>query len=295
MSRECCRIARGDGEIDLVAHPDLIGRDEIAVRRKIVADLRRKPSEVDGVRRGEQITLFGELLFALFRTEDLFHARLAVVEISLDGDYVDVVPLLRAHLQFLHFGHAVVGIEHHDLDALCVPEPFERRLARIAAGGDENEDLFLDAAQVAPLPEQIGKHGERHILEGTGRAVEKFQHIHAVFHAHKGSGVPALKLGICLFQRTEQFLLVVFVQIFMQNERGAFGIVHAEHRLQFLPRDSGEHGRHEQPAVARNALHDRLRARDFFFSSRADKLHIASPAALRTAIPCISEYVQTVP
>ena len=227
-------IARGNGEVDLVAHFDLIGRHKIAIRREIIADLRRETAEVDGVRRGEQIPLFGEFFLALRRAEDLLDARLTVVEIALDGNHVDVVPLLRAHLELLHFGDAVIGIEHHDLDAVGVLEPFKRSLARIAAGGDEDEDLFLDPAQITALSEKVRKHGERHILERARRAVEEFEHVHAVLHAYEGRGVPALKLRVCLLQCGEQFVLVVFVEVFVQDERGALGVIHPKHRLQFF-------------------------------------------------------------
>ena len=84
--------------------------------------------------------------------EDALDRRLAVVEVALDRHDVDVLPVLRAHLQLLHLGDAVVGVDDHDLDALSVAEAFERRLARIAARRDEDEDGLFDAQKIAPLP-----------------------------------------------------------------------------------------------------------------------------------------------
>ena len=84
--------------------------------------------------------------------EDALDRRLAVVEVALDRHDVDVLPVLRAHLQLLHLGDAVVGIDDHDLDALLVLEPLEGGLARVAARRDEDEDGVLDAQDVAPLP-----------------------------------------------------------------------------------------------------------------------------------------------
>ena len=94
----------------------------------------------------------GKLFFALFGVENALDRRLAVVEVALDRHNVDVLPILRAHLQLLHLGDAVVGVDDHDLDALSVAEAFERRLARIAARRDEDEDGLLDAQKIAPLP-----------------------------------------------------------------------------------------------------------------------------------------------
>ncbi len=111
--------------------------------------------------------------------------------------------------------------------------------------------------------------------------MEEFEHIHPVLHAHEGRGVPFVKLRVRLFEGGEQFVLVVFVQVFMKNERGAFGIVHPEHRLHLLAAHGGEAFGNEQTAVRGDALDDRLRARDTLFPSRTDKLHSHSFAAPR--------------
>lgn len=76
---------------------------------------------------------------------NFFTARWAVVEIALDSRDENVVSVLRAHLQPLHFGHAFVGIEHRHFRARDILKAFERRLARIPARRGKNEDILLDA------------------------------------------------------------------------------------------------------------------------------------------------------
>ena len=211
--KDVAEVARRHGEVDLRAHIDLPRRNEVEIRRKIVRDLRGEPAKVDGVRRREDHALFEQLLFARVARKDLFDGCLAFVEVAAHGDDAHVIPLLRRHLQLLHFGNAVVGVKHHDLDALGVLEPFQRRLARIAAGSNEDEHRLFDAAEVAPLAEKIGQKGERHILEGARRAVEQLEHVQPRVDLDQRRGVVPFEAGICRLACFGQLRRVVFVKI----------------------------------------------------------------------------------
>ena len=210
---------------------------------------------------------------------------MTVVEIAFYRNYVYVFPLLRAHLQLLHFRNAFVGIKSDNFNAACVFKSFEGGFARIAACRHQNQNLFFYPAQIAPLAQKVREHGKRHIFKRARRTVEKFQHVHAVFHFYKGGGIVPFELSIRLFQRRGKFVPVVFVEIFMQNERSAFGIIHCEHFFQLFPRNRGEFFGHEQSAVFCKTLHDRARAAYLFRPSGADKIHsLYSLCVLKTGL-----------
>ena len=213
-------------------------------------------------------------VFAYSSSENIcFNRRLAVVEIALHRHDVDVGALLRAHLQLLHLGYAVVGVEHHNLYALGVFEPLERGLAGVARSGDEYEYLFLYAADIAAPAQKIGQHRERHVLERAGGAVPQFEQVDAVVYFYERGGV-AFELGIRRLERGEQLLAVVVVEVFAQYLRRPFGVAQRQHRLQLLPGYGRETFGNEQSAVVRKALYYSFcRAVYLFAAARAYKIH----------------------
>ena len=160
ISREhVAEIARGDGEINFFAHFNLLGGNEVAIRREVIGYLRHQPPEIYGVCGGKHYIFPFEFVYARFACENFFDGGLAVVEVALDGDDVNVIALLRAHLQFLHFGYAVVGIEDHNLNAVGVLKPFKRGFARVARSCYKHQNFLLDTADIATLSQKIGQHG----------------------------------------------------------------------------------------------------------------------------------------
>ena len=270
-------IARRHGKIDRFARLDLSGGYEVEVCGKIVGDLRGEPAEIDGVRRREDIALLLQLRLALLAREDLFDRGLALVEIAAHGEHVHVAPLLRRHLQLLHLGNAVARVKDHDLYAVRILKPLERRLARVAAGRDEDEHLLLHAGDVAPLAQKVRQQRERQILEGAGRAVEKLEHIQARVYLDERRRVAVLEAGICLFAGGFQPFVIIFVEEFMQDGGGTFGIAHGKHFRKLRARHLGECFRHEKPAVGSDAPSDRLRPRHTFSPARTDKFHCVYP------------------
>ena len=103
--------------------------------------------------------------------------------------------------------------------------------------------------------------------------MEQFENVQPVIDLDQRRRVPALELGVRLFARPFQGVVVVFVEILMENERRALGIVHGEHRFQFCRRHGRKALRHKQAAVCGDALGDRPCARHTFSPARADKFH----------------------
>ena len=119
----------------------------------------------------------------------------------------------------------------------------------------------------------MGKQSKRHILKRAGRAVEQLEDVKSLVYPHKGGGIAALKGRIRFFAGFGEEILSQFAQILSDNERGAFGIAHAD-ELFYLPEGNfGKSFGHEKPAVSREPPYDRLGARRFFVSSCTDKIH----------------------
>ena len=191
-------IPRGDDEVHRFARRDLARPHEVAVCGKVIDDLRAEPAEVDGIGGRENHALFFQRARHVPIGKDLFDGGLAVVEIPLDGEHADVVPLLNGHLALLHFADALVRIKDHDFDAFRVLEALERRLAGIAARRHEDQNGIPDPAEVAPLAQQKGQERERHVLKGKRGPVEQLHDVVALVQLHDGSGLPLVKLTVCL-------------------------------------------------------------------------------------------------
>ena len=266
-------IAGGDGEIDGRARFDLRRGHEIGVGGKIIDDLGHQPPEIDGIGARKPHPPLSEFGVEGLGKEEGFDGALAVVEIPLHARGIDVVSVLRAHLQALHAGHPFVGEEHRRLGAGNVAEAFQRRLARVPAGGGENEDLPFRPRQFRRPFEEAGKQGERDVLEGAGGAAEEFQNVQSLADADEGSGVGVVEGGVCRRARLFEKVGAEIAEIFPDDEGGAFGVVHAGKGGYLLRRDGGKGFGDEKPPVRSQPSDDRLRRRRFFHTSRADEIH----------------------
>ena len=110
--------------------------------------------------------------------KQLFHAGLGVVEIPADRAYRDVFALLGGHLQLLHRAYAVLRIKHQDLGMRRILKAFERRLAGIAGGRHQYDDIPSAGGLRGRHPHQVRQDLQRHILERAGRAVPQLQDVH---------------------------------------------------------------------------------------------------------------------
>ena len=140
---DVAEVARRHGEVDGLARLDRAGREEVGVGAEVVDDLRHEAAPVDGVGRREADALLGERFIECLVAEDLLDAALCVVKVARDGRDVDVLPLLREHLQLLDAADAALRVEDHDADLRHIAEALERCLARVTRGRDENQHLIL--------------------------------------------------------------------------------------------------------------------------------------------------------
>ena len=136
---------------------------------EVVDDLGHDPRPVDRVDRHQT----GALEETLVGEAGLDHL-LAVVEVAVDGDVVDVVALDGGHLATLHFGHAVVRVQDEDVDVLAGLAAFDGRRAGVAGGGADDHHALVALGQ--HVVEQATQQLQGEVLEGQGRAVEQLQH-----------------------------------------------------------------------------------------------------------------------
>ena len=75
-------------------------------------------------------------------------------------------------------------------------EALQGGLAGVAGGGGEDDDLVVNALQTPGGGDELGQHGQGHILERGGRAPEQLQHI-AVAHGDQRRQIGGLEfIGI---------------------------------------------------------------------------------------------------
>ena len=252
-------VAGRDDEVDLVAERDRSGQHQIGIGLEIVSDLRRKAAEVDGIRARQPDAGLCRPAVRLVVGEDRLDAGLCVVEIAADRADAHVRALLRDHLRALDVADAAVGIEHDDARARHIAEAFQRRLARVAAGGGEDGDFVRHAELFARSDDQPRQHGQRHILECGRRPAEQFEHIAIADGNHrrqlvgfKFAAVGALD-QLIHFARGE-------VRKQLADDRGRD--LDGRHVQQVGGADlhSGEVERRVQPAVRRDSAQNGLRA-----------------------------------
>jgi hypothetical protein len=140
--------------------------------------------------------------------EHRLHQCLGVVETTLDRDGVDVGREHRRHLAALHVGHAALGVEHEDVDAVPPGNRIDRRAAGVARRRADDRQMRIAAGE--ELLEQQPEQLERHVLERQGRSMEQLEQPVALVELyqrrHRGMREPAIGLGA---QRTELVLAQV--------------------------------------------------------------------------------------
>ena len=205
--------------VHLVAGVDAPGADEVGVGAEIINDLRGKTADIDRVCGRKAHAAAVKKLFVPDCGKYPFHARLRIVKVSPDRAHADVASLLRGHLRFLHGAHAAVGIKDDDLRAGHVAKALHRRLAGVAGGRGENEDLVGKAALASRSRHQARQHGQRHILKGTRGTAEQLQH-GVLPDGSAGGKVVGFKLiGVAGADELRHLLLRIVRQQRGQNNR----------------------------------------------------------------------------
>ena len=140
-SQDIAEVPRRDDDIERFAFADGAVIDEGDIRRYVVGDLREQAADVDGIGAGEEDTLVVGIGVDFSASKDAFQKALGVIEIAINGRYLDVIPFLLLHLLLLHGADAFAGIKDHDIRTGHVLEAFQGGLARITAGRRQDEDI----------------------------------------------------------------------------------------------------------------------------------------------------------
>ena len=162
----------------------------------------------------------GELRCHRRIAEDLLHAALGIVKVAAHGHDADIVPRLRHHLESLDGADAAVGVEHHDADSLGIGETFECRLARIARGGDKDENRVLLPLFHARRAHQLREKLKCHVLKGTRRAMPEFEHLEITDRRHRGTAHIVKRLPIGAAHAARELLLCIVRQKKAQDAYG---------------------------------------------------------------------------
>ena len=169
-------IARRHAEVDELARCNRPLFQEFGIGAEVVDDLRHEPAPVDRICRRQLDVPSGKLLSKGLVAENLLDAVLRIVKIPLDRDDTDICALLRAHLQVLDLRHAARRIEHEDLDLIDIGKTFERRLARVARRGNENQNLSVLTRLLERRLQKLRQKLQCHVLERTRRPVPELQY-----------------------------------------------------------------------------------------------------------------------
>jgi len=177
------------------------------------------------------------------------------------------------HLQALRLGDAAIRIEHAAACARHIQESFQRSLARVAAGGHEDEHLALLAMLFAAHGQQIRQQLQRHILEGQRRAVPKLQRMRPGTNlCHRRNSLAVKARAVCAGNGLLQLLAGEVRQETLQHKSGARLIAHRRQRSNLLKGKLRELSRNIQSAVGRKAAKDRHGRRNS--GSAAGRIHL---------------------
>ena len=240
-------VSGGDGEVELLSGADFAEAHRVDVGGEVIDHLRDKPTDVDGVCRGKPLRHGGE---------NGLHAGLGVVEVALDRADLDVLARLGDHLGLLHGADPVVGIKDQDADAVNIAEALERRLAGVAAGGGEDEDIVPVAELFRRALHQVGKQAQRHVLEGRRGAVEELKKQIVPGSSQRGD---ALIGEFARVGRGHQRLCLCLVKVGQEGGEDLRGQRRIIQRQEAAPVKLGDFpGGHDiEPAVGGKTVHNR--------------------------------------
>ena len=143
-------------------------RAEIGGRREIVDDLRHDPRPIDRVDARQRRPVPKRPV-----VEHRFDQRLAVVEIPLDRNWIDIGLFGRRHLPLLYRRNLSLGKENEDIGAIATTKCLDRRAAGVAGSGADNGRAL--AAFFEHMIHQPGEQLHRDVLESQSRSVKQFQ------------------------------------------------------------------------------------------------------------------------
>ena len=167
-------IARRHAERDRA-----VGAAERERRGEVIDDLRDDAGPVDRVHARKR-----DLVAERRVAEHGLHEGLAVVEVAVDRDGVDVAPLARGHLPPLDGTHATVREQDEDVRPVAAREGVDRRAAGIARGRADDRRATVGARE--EVVHQAREQLHRHVLECQRAAVVQLHHVRVGADLHEG-------------------------------------------------------------------------------------------------------------
>ena len=174
--QDITKVASRHREVDCLARLDPTSFHEICIGTEIINDLRHQPAPVDGIGRRQLYTLDGQLFIEGLVSKDLLDATLRIVEITTDSRNIDVAAFLRQHLQLLDPADTAFRIEYHDPNLRHIAEAFQCCLAGITGRSNEDQYIRCFPGLLQRCTHELRQQLQRHVLEGTRRAMPKLQH-----------------------------------------------------------------------------------------------------------------------
>ena len=207
---------------------------QFGIAGKIVDNLRHQTAKVNGVCAGDGISVFLYHLVECPVSHQTFYAVLAIVKIALYGRYANIISLLRDHLQPLRRGNPVIGITDHNRRIRLIRKALQGRLARIAAGGYQNQRFFLFANRLGAIRHQQRQQLQRHIFERQRRPVIQLHGIKPRFNLRNRHSFFIGKRGIGLLCQILHFLHGNGIKKAVQNPSGCLFIRQTRQRLDLV-------------------------------------------------------------
>ena len=219
---------------------------------EIVNNLRQDAGPIDGIdARQAHFVAEGEI------AEQVLDDPLAVVEIALDRQRMDVRLTDRRHLPALDVGYPSPRKEDEDLNLGLVGERLDCRCSGIARrrADDCRPRAALPQHPIHRLAQPL--HGE--VLERQRRTVEKLEREQVVINLHNGRGRRVPEAGICSDGQSLDFVRAeVSADEGGHDPHGRFRVRQSSQRPDGVRPPLGQRERHVEAAVTGETCEHRV-------------------------------------
>ena len=106
--------------------------------------------------------------------EQALHDRLAIVEMALDGERMDVRRAGRGHHATLHVGNTAVRKQYDEIDIVATGEGIDGSATGVAGGRDHDRGALIALGENMIHQPRDELHGD--VLERQRRAVKQLEH-----------------------------------------------------------------------------------------------------------------------
>ena len=247
------------------AHLKTLCVEQVTVSRNVIYDLRSKSTPVDRVCTGKEEALLIECVCSVGICENALDTGLCIIKVSVNSTYVDVITLLRNHLQLLNLADSVDGVEYGNTYLINVTVAFKRSFARITGSCDQNQRFALLTGLFERTRQQARHDLQCHILECCGGAVPKLLGIYVVANVmQRGCATNERIFVISLHTVCKKLFLGIIGQILAQNKCRSVRVIHAAKGRNLVNGKSRDTLGYKQTTVVSQSFSDDLCGREFF-------------------------------